>query len=114
MARPGALAPVVLAVRFLTELGLLAALVVGALSLDAPVIVRVLLAVAAPAAAAAVWGRFVAPRAAHRLPDPSRLWVEAVLFAAATLALLVAGHPALAVVLAVAAAVTAPLSRLTE
>jgi Protein of unknown function (DUF2568) len=108
------LLPVVLLVRFLTELGLLAALAAAGLSLDAPLPVRVLLAVAAPGAAAAAWGRFVAPRSARRLRDPARLVLEAVLFGAATLALVLAGHPAAATVLAAAAAVTAPLSRAAE
>ena len=36
-----------------------------------------------PVAAGLVWGRWVAPRAAHRLTDPARAGVELVLFMAA-------------------------------
>ena len=53
---------VLLAVRFLAELGMLVAL-------------------------ATVWGLWVAPKARRRLPDPTRLAVEVTLFAAAFLAL---------------------------
>jgi hypothetical protein len=33
-----------------------------------------------PVLGALVWGRWVAPRAGHRLPDPARAVVEVVLF----------------------------------
>ena len=99
-----------LAVAFLSELGMLAAFVVGGLALPAPTLVRVLVAVAAPVAAATVWGAFLAPRARRPLRDPARLLLEIVVFGAAVVSLLASGHPTAAVVLGAAALLTVPLS----
>jgi RimJ/RimL family protein N-acetyltransferase len=74
-----------LAVRFLAELGMLTCLAVGGWQLGGSVLVSVLLGVALPSVAAAVWGRWVAPRAQRRLPDPARLGVEVILFGLALL-----------------------------
>jgi hypothetical protein len=101
-------------VAFLAELGMLAAFVVGALALDAPIGVRVLLAVAAPAAVAGLWGTFLAPRARRPLHDPARLVLEVLLFGAAVVVLVAAGHPVAAAVLGVAALLTVPLSHRPE
>ncbi len=81
--RIGALA----GVRFLAELGLLAALAFSGAALGQTPMWSWALAVALPAVAAAVWGRWVAPRAARRLSDPARLGVEVILFGAAAAAL---------------------------
>ena len=78
---------VLLAVRFLAELGMLAALAWGGWHLTDSTVLSLLLALALPAAAATVWGLWVAPRARRRLADPTRLAVEVTLFAAAFLAL---------------------------
>ncbi|HET7385563.1 MAG TPA: YrdB family protein [Pedococcus sp.] len=81
-----------LAVRFLAELGLLVAFGWGGWFLVDPLAIAIVLAVGLPALAAFVWGRWLAPRATGRLPDPARLGVEMTLFALALL--LVAGaHP---------------------
>ncbi len=71
---------VLLALRFVAELAMLAALAYGGWHLvdDSPL--AVLPAVLLPVAAALVWGRWVAPRSGHRLPDPGRAGVELVLF----------------------------------
>jgi hypothetical protein len=82
---------VLLAVRFLAELGMLAALAWGGWHLTDTTPFSLLLAVALPAAAATVWARWVAPRASHRLADPARLAVEVTLFAGAFLALQAGG-----------------------
>lgn len=74
---------ILLALRFLAELGMLACLGVGGWRLGDSLLTSVLLAVLLPGAAAAAWGLWVAPRAAHRLGDPARLAVEVTLFAAA-------------------------------
>jgi hypothetical protein len=58
-----------------------------------------------------VWGAWIAPKARRRLPDPARLAIELVIFAAATASLAAVGQPVLAVVFAVAATVTALLVR---
>ncbi len=85
-----------LALRFGLELSAIAALVAFGLSLDASVVVRVVVAVAAAAAFIAVWGRWRAPKSAHRLSDPDGLVLELVLFAAATAALIAADSAVLA------------------
>lgn len=76
---------VLLGVRFLAELGLLACLAVGGWQRGDSLLASVLLGLGLPLVAAAVWGRWVAPRAARRLGDPARLGVEVTLFAAALL-----------------------------
>jgi hypothetical protein len=89
-----------LGVRFLLELCALAALAVWGWQLTDALWAQVLLAVAAPLVAAVAWGAWVAPKAVRRLPDPARLAVEALVFAAATAALLSMQHVALALALA--------------
>jgi hypothetical protein len=79
-----------LALRFLAELGMLGCLAYGGWALGDDVLVSLALAVGLPLAAALVWGRWVAPRASHRLGDPRRMGVEVVLFTVAVL-VLVAG-----------------------
>jgi Protein of unknown function (DUF2568) len=93
-----------LILRFVLELCALAALAYGGWHVSAPIGVKALLAVAFPVAAAFIWGRWVAPRASHPLPDPLRLIPEWVVFGGATVALAVTGHPILAAALAVLAA----------
>ncbi|HEU5033615.1 MAG TPA: DUF2568 domain-containing protein [Mycobacteriales bacterium] len=94
------------ALRFLSELALLAALTVtGAEAADGwPAIA---LAIAFPAAAASLWGRVVASKSRHRLADPARAAGEATIFAGAVAGLWLVGHPAWAGALAVVAAVAA-------
>ena len=82
---------VLLAVRFLAELGMLAALAWGGWHLTGSTAPALLLALALPAVAATVWGMWVAPKARRRLADPARLAVEVTLFAAAFLALQAGG-----------------------
>ena len=93
-----------LALRFGLELCALAALGYEGWQVPGPVWARLLAAVALPLAAAVVWGRWVAPKAARPLPDPLRLVPEWVVFGGATAALLATGHPFLAAGLAVLAA----------
>lgn len=73
----------VLAVRFLSELGL----VVGAFAVGLQR--GFLVAVAAAAFVGIVWGALIAPKAANRLSDPGRLVVELVLFGATAAGLVV-------------------------
>ncbi len=90
-----------LTIRFLAELGMLACLAWGGWQRADGVLVSLALAAAFPAAAGVVWGRWIAPRAPHRLSDPRRLAVEVTLFAAASLLVLGAGpmpHTAVAAV----------------
>ena len=71
---------VLLALRFVAEIGLLVALAWAGWHLPTSTFASLLLAVVLPAVAAAVWGLWVAPRARHRLSDPGRAVVELVLF----------------------------------
>ncbi|GAA4603871.1 hypothetical protein BJY16_004775 [Actinoplanes octamycinicus] len=93
-----------LTLRFVLELCALAALAYGGWRLPGPIAVRILAAVLLPVAAALIWGRWVAPRGSHLLPDPQRLIPEWVVFGGATVALILCGHPALGAALAVLAA----------
>ena len=82
-----------LAVRFLAELGMLVCLGVGGWQRGGTLPGSAVLGVVLPIAAAGLWGRWVAPRAPRRLPDPARLGVEALLFTAALL-LIIGAQPA--------------------
>jgi hypothetical protein len=102
----GAIAGTNLAVKFGLELASLAAFGSwGASNVDGPG--AVVLAVAAPAAAATVWGVFAAPRAKRRLAMPGRAVLELGVFGLACGALVDSGSPALAVVLGAVVAVNA-------
>jgi hypothetical protein len=74
---------VLLAVRFVAELAMLAALAWGGFHLAGDTALRLGLAVVLPVTAAGVWGLWVAPRATRRLKDPARAVVELMLFIAA-------------------------------
>jgi hypothetical protein len=98
-----------LTVAFLSELAALAALALLGWSAPGPTAVRVLLAVVLPLAAAVLWGLFAAPNATRGGPVLTRT-VTIVVFGSGTLALLVTGHPWLALVLAAAALLSSVLS----
>jgi hypothetical protein len=78
------IAVLVLTCRFLTELALLAGLAVAGALLGDGVVFSIVDAVLLPLVAA---GLFIAPRARRRLPEPARLVVEIVLFAGASVVL---------------------------
>ena len=85
---PGPLVGGLLAVRFVSEMALLAAAAWAAgahLSSPAP---AALLGAAAALVVATVWGLWVAPASRRRLTDPLRLGIEIVLFAGVAVALL--------------------------
>jgi hypothetical protein len=71
--------------------------------------VRVLLASVLPLAAAVLWGLFAAPNATRGGPVLT-LTVKVAVFGAGTLALLVTGHPWLAIALVAAALLNSLLS----
>lgn len=83
--------PLLLAIRFLAELGMLVCLAVGGWHLGDSPLMSVLLGILLPAVAATAWGLWVAPRAARRLRDPGRLAVEVTLFSAAFVLALASG-----------------------
>jgi hypothetical protein len=98
-----------LTVAFLAELAALVALAVWGWSAVDSTSWRLVLAVAAPAAAGVLWGVFAAPRASVRVPVLTVL-VKVLVFGAAVLALVATGHPVLAVTLAAAALLSSLLS----
>ena len=91
------------ALRFLLELAALAGLAIWGWG-TGPTGVNVVLAVAAPLAAAALWGAFVAPRAPRHPGDPWRLLLEAAVFGAGALAFAAAGAGGVGIALGVLAA----------
>ena len=102
---------VLLAVRFLSELALVAVLAWAGAGASLPAVGRIVLAVAAPVVAMIIWGRWLAPRARRRLSDPLRLVIELVLFALAAAALALTGPVVAAVLFAVIAMGVAILLR---
>ena len=92
--------PLNLGLRFVLELCTLVALAVWGFSEN------IVLGVAAPLAAAVVWGLWIAPKATRRLRDPGRLVAELVLFGAAGVALAAADHPLAAAVFLAAVALS--------
>ncbi|MCB9594522.1 MAG: YrdB family protein [Sandaracinaceae bacterium] len=102
-----------LGVRFLLELGALAALGWWG-SARVPGLGSYLLAVGLPLAAAVWWGALVAPRARRRLRDPARFAAESLVWASATAALWDLTSPAPAAGFAALALVTALAARKYE
>jgi hypothetical protein len=92
-----------LGLRFLLELCLLAALAYAGLQ------VHVLLAIAAPLAAAVVWGLLVSPKAPVSLPTAVWVAVQVILFGAAVVGLVLAGNPLLAITFAIAVVINLAL-----
>ncbi len=90
-----------LALRFVLELCLLAALGYWGFQLDQSLLLRIVAGVGAPLLAATVWGMFVAPKAANQLADPARFGVELTLFALGAGALWLAERPSLGAALLV-------------
>jgi hypothetical protein len=93
-----------LGLRFVLELCALAALAYGGWHVPGPLWLRIVLAVILPLVAAVAWGRWVAPKASHPIPDPLRLVPEWFVFGGAAVALAATGHPVLAAALAILAA----------
>jgi uncharacterized protein DUF2568 len=82
----------ILLVRFLSEIGALLAFAVWGFSESG------WFGVLPPIAAAAVWGRYMAPKSHQRLDDPVRLIAELVFFGLATSAFAAADAPTVALV----------------
>jgi len=100
-------------VRFLLELAALAATSYWGFA-TASGFTQWILGLGAPAAVIVVWALFVSPKRRFDLPHPARFAIELGVFAAAVLALLDAGRPALAVVLAVLEFVSGTLNYVSE
>ena len=99
---PGGFVLANLALRFVLELCALAGLGYAGAVLGDSLLVSVVLGVGLPLVAGVLWGLFVAPKATLQAPVPVRLLVEAAVFVAAGVCLIVAGSVAFGVVLLVA------------
>ncbi|GAA0289744.1 hypothetical protein GCM10010302_30160 [Streptomyces polychromogenes] len=97
---------------FLMELAGLALLAWWGWSTGQNTVMRILLAVGAPALAATVWGLFAAPKATFDIPLAAILVVKALFFGAAAVALHSLGRTRLAVVFAVVAVVNTGLAEM--
>lgn len=102
MTRMAALQGATLALRFLLELAMLAAMgYAGRRAGGDAVVLQTLFAVIAVLVAAVWWGAFLSPKRRIDLPFTARLAMETVLFAVAALALVLGGHIVLGTLLAV-------------
>jgi hypothetical protein len=100
--------PANLVLKFLLEIWALAGFALwGATVASGPA--AVVLAIAAPAAMAAVWGVLAAPRSKRRLAAPARIPLELGVFALAVVAFIAARSTAVAIVFGALAAVNAVL-----
>jgi hypothetical protein len=95
-----------LAFRFILELVVLVALTIWGFRASSQPILALILGLGAPALAIMTWATFVSPKAPRRLPDPTRLALEAAVFGAGVLALWLAGYVVPGVLLAIAAALS--------
>jgi hypothetical protein len=83
---------------FFAEVLMLIALVYVGVATPASLIGRVVLAIALPLSVSLVWGRWLAPRATHRLPPRPGLALKIALFAVTAVLLAVVGPIVWAVV----------------
>jgi len=74
-----------------------------------PILVAVIVGIAAPASAVLLWGSFAAPRSPRRLPTRLRVPFELSVFALAAVALVAVGWTAIAIAFAVVVIVNAVL-----
>ncbi|MEX0763362.1 MAG: YrdB family protein [Dehalococcoidia bacterium] len=93
-----------LALRFLLELGALAALAYWGFTALDEIASSIVLGLGAPISAALIWGTFASPAAPKRLAGPMRLLLELAIFGLAALALAAAGQPAVAIIFGLIAA----------
>jgi hypothetical protein len=98
-----------LALAFLLELCILAALADWGLQTGSGPLAKTVLGIGAPLLTAVIWGLFLARKATVRMPRPIYAALKAAIFFLAMLALAVAGHPTLAWIFAVVAALNRAL-----
>jgi hypothetical protein len=98
-----------LVLRFLLELCMLAALGYWGYWTGQGTLAKVGLAICAPLLAAMVWGVFISPKAAVRVPRWLWLVLQGILFGCAAAALATTGHPFLATVLLLLVAINSIL-----
>jgi len=69
-----------LAFRFILEMLVLVSVFLFAMSLSDELVIGLVLGIVGIVVVMTVWGLFVAPKASRRLPDPTRLAVELVVW----------------------------------
>ena len=84
-----------LAVRFLLELCMLAAVAFWGFKTQNGWLMKILLGIVLPLVIAVIWGMLLAPRAEHRLTGVPYFALELFLFLSGTFSLFAAGKPAL-------------------
>ncbi|CAG0994900.1 hypothetical protein ARNL5_03544 [Anaerolineae bacterium] len=94
-----------LALSFLLELVMLAALGYWGFKTGGELVSQIILGIGAPLLVAVVWGIFLAPASARRLREPFHLVLELVIFGLAITALYIAGQPGLALVFGIVYAI---------
>jgi hypothetical protein len=99
-----------LAVRFLVELAALAAFAIWGFHIGGSRPAQIALGIGLPLTGAVVWGLFAAPKAAISIPGPAIVTVQALVLGLGVVALLAAGHPRWAAVLAVVLVVNTALA----
>jgi len=85
-----------LAVRFLLELCMLAAVGYWGFNTGSNWFLKILLGIGGPVLIAVLWGLFIAPKAIYPLRGATYLVVELILLALGSLALFASGKPTLA------------------
>lgn len=85
-----------LAVRFLLELCMLAAIAFWGFKTQSSGFMKILFGIGLPLLVAVLWGMFLAPKATQPLRGASFLTLELILFALGFFALFAAGKPTLA------------------
>ncbi len=100
-----------LALVFVLELCMLAALAYWGFNTGSGTLIHIVLGIGAPLIAAVVWGLFVAPRAVKPVSPLVRLALRLLVFGSAVLGLAVAGQPSLAAIFAILVAINLILVR---
>ena len=90
-----------LALRFILELCALGALAYWGFNTGDNLFMKTLLAGGAPLLAAVVWGLFVAPKAAVKVPGPVHFALQVLVFGSAVAGLIAAGYSTLGLIFAV-------------
>ena len=98
-----------LALSFLLELCILAALGYWGLQTGQTTLLKILLGIGLPLLAAVLWGLFAAPKASRRLKGLALLLFKIAVFGLAIIALAAAGQPSLAGIFALAVVVNLTL-----
>ena len=87
-----------LAVRFLLELCMLAAVAFWGFKTQSSWVMKILFGIGLPVLIATLWGMFLAPKATRPLSGASFLTIELVLFSTGAFALFASGKPTLGLV----------------